>query len=250
MASSERQENNTLNPWWGEHVHRYHEALKLVNGSSEVMDIACGTGFGSFLIAEKAKSVVGCDISEEAIQYCNHHFKKSNLRFRVEDGTQLSFPSASFDIVISFETIEHTTQFHHMLGEFKRVLKNGGTAIISTPNFPVNSPSGKVTNPYHTQEFTYEELQQILHSHFSGVSIFGQKYIRYDTVKGISMHLGRIAESLLYRRGIRKLPLSIQDALMKALIRKPVYPQPDDYAMVTLKKEILSCKTFYAVCKA
>jgi ubiquinone/menaquinone biosynthesis C-methylase UbiE len=250
MASSERQENSSDNPWWGEHVHRYYEALKLVDNNAFVMDIACGTGFGSSLLAEKAASVTGCDISKEAIEYCNQHFKRKNLKFNIEDGTKLSFSDAAFDIVISFETIEHTTEFHKMLDEFRRVLKSSGRAIISTPNFPVNSPSGIVTNPYHTQEFTYNELKEMLSAHFTEVNIFGQKYARYDYIQGLKGSIGNGVESVLYKRGVRKLPLSVQDAVMKMIIGKPMYPQPDDYKMVSEKEEILLCKTFYAVCKA
>ena len=51
--SSERQELNVISPWWGEHIHRYNEVIDQLNGNETILDIACGTGFGSNLLASK-----------------------------------------------------------------------------------------------------------------------------------------------------------------------------------------------------
>ena len=67
-----------------------------------------------------------------------------------------------------------------MVIEFYRTLKNGGIAFISTPNYIINSPTGVIINPFHTQEFTLDELSDLLNNTFDDVKIYGQKYARYN----------------------------------------------------------------------
>lgn len=247
--SSERQLLNERDPWWGEHVHRYNEVLPSVQNTDIILDIACGTGFGSAILAEHTKGkVTGGDIDPDAVNECAANWKRPNLKFEVLDGTKLAFSEAHFDKVVSFETIEHTTQYREMLREFYRVLKPGGMAFISTPNFPINSPSGKVTNPYHTQEFTLAELNPLLQEVFSDVKITGQKFSRYDG--GKVSRFGKVVYGFFNIIGIRKFtPYSIKNGVYKFFTGKPFYPAPDDFTLVTDEKEILKCKTFFCICR-
>ena len=247
--SLERQEYNENTPWWGEHAHRYHMTFPYISPNNKILDIACGNGFGSYMLSKKTNNtVIGADISEEAITTCSAKFSdNSNLTFKLVDGTNMLFQDCYFDTIVSFETIEHTTSYLKMLSEFNRALKNDGLVIISTPNIIVNSPTGVVLNPYHTQEFTYDELKNHLEDVFSHVKIFGQKYIRYSK-KSFRNSIGKIVETLLYQRGVRKTPLSIQNIIMRMLIRKNMYPLADDFSLVEEKCEILKCKTFFAIC--
>jgi 2-polyprenyl-3-methyl-5-hydroxy-6-metoxy-1,4-benzoquinol methylase len=239
--SSERQELNEVSPWWGEHVHRYNEVIKQLKGKEDILDIACGTGFGSNLLASKINgNVIGGDLSSETIELCKNFWNASNLSFQVMDGTQLKFEDNTFDVVVSFETIEHTTAFNEMITEFKRVIKKGGKLFISTPNRLINSPSGIVTNPYHTQEWYYKEFVELLEVHFDTYQLFGQKYTRYN-----NSSLAEKVENLLYMRGIRKIPIIIQDYIMNAFGQPSMYPTENDYDMVLDPSEILQCKTFF-----
>ena len=130
--ASERQDHTENSPWWGEHVHRYHLALKHMSPADKVLDIACGNGFGSYLLSEKTHGdVIGGDISDESITYCKSAFKnKSNLRFEKIDGTQIPYSDGYFDLIVSFETIEHTLKYREMLFEFKRTLKDGALPLF------------------------------------------------------------------------------------------------------------------------
>ncbi|MDI9340650.1 MAG: class I SAM-dependent methyltransferase [Sediminibacterium sp.] len=248
--SDERQSDTTDNPWWGEHLHRYEEAGRLLGSASlTVLDLACGTGFGSDYLARLGHIVTGGDISEASIAECQQKYQRDKLTFMVMDACVLPFPNGVFDAVVSFETIEHTTRYHEVLNEFKRVLKPGGSIILSTPNFPVNSPKGFIENPYHTQEWNFQEFKDLLNQHFSSQRISGQKYARYDRGGGFRYSLARYAEFILYRRGARKLPLKWQNAIIRGLIRKPMYPLSSDYVMVEREDEIKKCKTFFAICK-
>ena len=248
--SSERQLDDTNNPWWGEHINRYEEAAKLLpHEPLTVLDIACGSGFGSNYLAQLGYVVVGADLSEDTITDCNNKFKHSNLSFKVLDGTNIQYADESFDVVISFETIEHTTEYQKMLNEFKRVVKKNGLIIISTPNFLINSPKGVIINPYHTQEWIYEDLLKILKNTFSVVKLLGQKYVRYNNRPQIKYKVGFMIEKLLYMRGIRKLPIAFQDRVMKMIIDEPMYPLPNNYSFTIEVSEIRKCKTFFAICK-
>lgn len=246
--SSERQENSPDNPWWGEHVHRYELAFPYLKSASRVLDIACGSGFGSFMLSEKGHSVTGADLSEETIQQCRKEFKNARLEFVVADATSLPFANEYFDAIVSFETIEHTTKYREVLSEFKRVLKKDGIILISTPNIVVNSPDGVVRNPFHTQEWNYMELSEILRAAYPNVKIYGQSYQRYKHLRGLKGRIGKLTENLLYLRGVRKLPLSQQNWIMQILTGKPMYPVVEDYALVSEPGEINACKTFFAVC--
>ena len=248
--SSERQALEEKSPWWGEHLHRYHEAAKHVTRTDSLLDLACGTGFGTNLLAEHTEGmVIGGDLAASAIEESRKHWSRANLEFKVLDGVELLFEDAHFDKLVSFETIEHTERYREMLAEFSRVLKPGGTAFISTPNFPINSPGGVVTNPYHAQEFEYDEPLELLSESFVSVKILGQQYKRYRYDSGLSYSLARLAEHAMYQRGVRKLPMGFQDNLISMLIDKPMYPSLEDYEMTASEDEVLACKTFYAICE-
>ena len=105
--SSERQPVESAGRWWGEHIHRYYEALLQIDPTDVVLDIACGTGFGTEIIAGKTnEKVIGGDIAADAIDECRKLWQKNNLEFKVLDGTKLDFPDQYFNKIVSFETID------------------------------------------------------------------------------------------------------------------------------------------------
>ncbi|MEK6715532.1 MAG: class I SAM-dependent methyltransferase [Candidatus Omnitrophota bacterium] len=142
-----------------------------------VLDAACGSGFGSEILSQKAKKVVGVDISWEAIQHCKAYYKKPNLSFIQMDCNSLTFHPSNFDIVISFETLEHIQNAELFLEELKRALRKGGLLIISTPNrenFSIYTRG--IKNPYHFREFTVDEFRKLIGNYFKLEHLLGQKY--------------------------------------------------------------------------
>ncbi|MDJ0618990.1 MAG: methyltransferase domain-containing protein [Calothrix sp. MO_192.B10] len=158
-----------------EHLHRYALCLEFVTGKS-VLDIASGEGYGSALLAKVAESVVGVDISSEAIEYATQEYSSlPNLQFLAGSCDSIPLPDNSVDVVTSFETIEHHDKHEEMMLEIKRVLKPDGVLIISSPNRLIYSDEPKQQNPFHVKELYYNELVDLLNSYFKFCQIYGQR---------------------------------------------------------------------------
>jgi len=161
---------------WYEHMARYIFAADFVK-EKRVLDAGCGSGYGAdFLASQGAKFVLGVDNSQEAIDYAKAHYRRENLEFGVMDVTALSLPDKSFDVVVSFEVIEHLRDQERFLAEMRRILKEDGVFCLSTPNREVYR-LGQEPNPFHTREFNFEELYQILSRYFRNIKILAQDYL-------------------------------------------------------------------------
>lgn len=142
-----------------EHVARYRMAVQYVSGK-RVLDAACGEGYGSqMLLGAGAKTVVGIDVDAATVAEAG---QKYGAEFVVGDAAELPFEEDAFDLIVSFETIEHLEDPARMLDEFSRVLAPGGAVIVSTPN----SLEYKVENEFHVKEFTPGEFEQLLTPRF------------------------------------------------------------------------------------
>lgn len=115
-----------------EHLHRYALAMELVENKI-VLDIACGEGYGSNLMAEKAKEIFAMDIDNTIVDHAAFTYKKRNLKFLTGDIRNTSFPDHTFDVIVCFETLEHVDEHHIVMTEFKRILKPQGVILMSTP---------------------------------------------------------------------------------------------------------------------
>jgi SAM-dependent methyltransferase len=157
------------------HLKRYDFAAPLCPGRS-VLDAGCGVGYGSARLAAIAASVVGVDVSEEAIVYARAHYGAPNLSFAVMDLTALDFADASFDVVCSFETIEHVEDAERAAAELARVLRDDGVLVISTPQ--VDRTTTSPTNPFHRVEFSRADFEALLGRHFASVELYGQRRVQ------------------------------------------------------------------------
>jgi len=160
-----------------EHISRYIFAASLIQDKT-ILDVACGTGYGvDFLVKSGARRAVGVDISIEAINYAQDRFgRDKSVSFVCADGIELPCVDDFFDIVISFETIEHIRQYGRFLFECRRVLRKDGLFICSTPNRRVFSPSvEKPPNPFHVKEFWPEEFCRLLCRYFVDITLYGQR---------------------------------------------------------------------------
>jgi SAM-dependent methyltransferase len=159
-----------------EHIHRYVMARELAVGKT-VLDIASGEGYGSAMIAEVARNVVGVDLSEEAVTHAQKKYRKDNLRFKVGSCASIPMADASVDLVTSFETIEHHDEHELMLAEIKRVLRPNGQLIISSPEKHEYSIISGQKNEFHVKELYRVEFEKLLESHFKNLLFYGQRIV-------------------------------------------------------------------------
>lgn len=165
-----------------EHIHRYAFCVELARGK-RVLDAACGQGYGSALLSETATHVVGVDCDPSTIARARQSYaSRGNTMFMTADCVQLPFADAEFDLVVSFETLEHVELQNQMLAEFARVLKPEGILVISTPNRPVYSPPSKPPNPYHVKELDLGEFVSALKKCFRHVRMLGQRFQLGSTI--------------------------------------------------------------------
>lgn len=158
-----------------EHLHRYAFAATLCQ-ASEVLDAACGEGYGSAILAREARRVVGIDLGEAAIEHARQRYGGlHNVTFEIADCTRLPFEDQSFDRVVSFETLEHLADQNGMLAEFRRVLRPRGLLILSSPDKAVYSDQQGFANEFHVRELYRHELEALLGAHFPHYRLLGQK---------------------------------------------------------------------------
>ena len=165
-----------------EHYHRYATVLDIIN-EKDVLDLACGEGYGSFLMSKTARSVTGIDISDEAVRHASRNYKRSNLKFGRGSASALEVPDASFDVVVSFETIEHLAEQEEMIKEIRRVLRPDGFLIISSPNRPIYSEESGENNEFHIKELDFDEFDDLLRGEFPCVRFFGQRMLMGSVIQ-------------------------------------------------------------------
>lgn len=153
------------------HWHRYNIAANLVRGKV-ALDLACGDGLGTYFISQFARNITGMDIDEGVIERARKNYIRDNLKYLVGPAFEIPCRSAFFDVVISFETIEHMDGKAQIkfLNEIKRVLKPGGLVIISTPDKHRTDKFAE-KNPYHIKELYLEEFGSMLRERFDFVNI-------------------------------------------------------------------------------
>ena len=160
---------------WIEHWHRYHFAAHWAAGK-RVLDVACGEGYGSALLARSAAQVVGVDVSPEAILHATRAYAGvANLSFMRGDCTRLPLEDASVDLVASFETLEHIAQQAEFLDEIARVLAPEGLLLLSCPNKLEYSDRRGYANEFHVKELYREELEALVAARFPAIAWCGQK---------------------------------------------------------------------------
>lgn len=182
------------------HLCAYEQAGRL-GREKRILEIGCGSGYGAYYLSHLAKEVVAIDMDPAVIEQAPRLFRRPNLSYRLEQGTRLPFPDASFDCVASFQVIEHIPepQLPQYLGEISRVLKPDGVFVVSTLNLDYNRKHAGYEKPsFHEKEFTAPELKALLESAFPSVDLQGlypsRRYRMFKRLKKWGLHrwkLGR-----------------------------------------------------------
>lgn len=126
------------------------------------LDVGCGEGFGTYFLSQKARKIIGIDNSRESIEMAKKNYNKENIEFMTMNAEKLEFPDETFESVISMGVIEHIKDYESYLREMKRVLKKGGTGVLSFLKRIYKVP----LEPYHFREFYLWEIQDLMKKHF------------------------------------------------------------------------------------
>lgn len=148
------------------HIERYRFAQSFCAGK-RVLDGACGTGYGSAILGEVAAEVEGVDIGLDAVEYAKNNYANNMVRFSKSLVELTPFEESSFDVVVSFETMEHTLSPQAAVREFVRLLKKDGIAIISIPN-------NWGYTEYHFFDFNLRMLSHLLSECFGNIEFYYQ----------------------------------------------------------------------------
>jgi len=199
------------------HQFVYEHVKSRLTPNENVMDLGFGEGYGASLLAEKCRQIVGVDVAEQVVEYANNKYAKKNCRFVKYDGRLLPFEARSFDIVVSFQVIEHIDDELAFVSEIHRVLKTGGRLILTTPNKATRlKPGQRPFNRFHKREYYAGELKEILKAKFAEVHVYG--VCATDEIHQIEFSRIRRGGlmSFLINLGLRKIiPESLDLALAK-----------------------------------
>jgi 2-polyprenyl-3-methyl-5-hydroxy-6-metoxy-1,4-benzoquinol methylase len=176
------------NYWYRRHLAVYEWIAARVAGR-RVVDMACGEGYGSAVIARSAASVVGVDANPEAHEHARLRYRRNNLRFERDLVESFAEPC---DAVVFLQTIEHVQDADAILAHFKSMLEPGGVAYVSTPNLLTLAPPGaeKSDNPWHVREYRAEEFRELCEARFERVELLGLFHARKLRVHELAIGLG------------------------------------------------------------
>jgi SAM-dependent methyltransferase len=178
------------NYWYRRHVAVYRWIAERCAGL-RVVDMACGEGYGSALLAERAAQVVGVDANPAAHEHARLRYTAPNLRFE-RDLVERFEAGAPWDAIVFLQTIEHVPEPGRLLTRFAGLLAPGGVAYVSTPNRLTLAPPGaeRSGNPWHLREYTAAEYGALLAPHFSQVELLGLFHARRLRAHELALRLG------------------------------------------------------------
>jgi 2-polyprenyl-3-methyl-5-hydroxy-6-metoxy-1,4-benzoquinol methylase len=164
------------NYWFRRHLAVYEWIAARVAGL-RVLDMACGEGYGSDLLARFAAEVVGIDANPEAFEHARLRYRRANLSFVRELVEAYALPA---DCVVFLQTIEHVQDARSLLEHFRTLVGAGGVVFISTPNVLTLAPAGaaRSDNPWHVHEYRAAEFARLCQGAFSGVELHGVFHAR------------------------------------------------------------------------
>jgi 2-polyprenyl-3-methyl-5-hydroxy-6-metoxy-1,4-benzoquinol methylase len=178
------------NYWFRRHLVVYEWIGARVAGK-RVLDMACGEGYGSDVLARSAASVTGVDANPEAHEHARLRYEGDNLRF--ERGLVESYGEhASYDAVVFLQTIEHVHDPPAVLDHLRSILGPGGVAFVSTPNVLTLAPPGatKSANPWHLKEYRAEEVRALCEATFERVELLGIFHTRKLRIHELALRAG------------------------------------------------------------
>ncbi len=199
------------------HQFVYEHVKSRLTPSDNVLDLGFGEGYGTSLLAESCREIVGVDVADQVVEYAVKRYTKDNCHFLKYGGRTLPFENNTFDVVVSFQVIEHIDDDQAFVGEIHRVLKPGGRLILTTPNKATRlKPGQKPFNRFHKREYHAQELNDVLKSKFPKTNVWGVSATEeIHRIEFERIRRGGLL-SFLINLGLRKIiPESLDLALSK-----------------------------------
>jgi 2-polyprenyl-3-methyl-5-hydroxy-6-metoxy-1,4-benzoquinol methylase len=191
------------NYWYRRHLVVYEWIAARVGGA-DVIDMACGEGYGADVLAGAAASVLGLDANPEAHEHARLRYRRPNLSFGRGLVETYGEPG-SYDVVTFLQTIEHVQDPAAVLRHFRSLLRPGAVAYISTPNLLTLAPPGaeKSENPWHIKEYRAEQFRALLLSEFDSVELYGVSHAGKLRLHQLALRFGW--DQVHKRLGLTKL---------------------------------------------
>src|SRR5688572_23519544 len=174
------------NYWYQRHLVVYEWIAQRVHGR-KVVDLACGEGYGSAVLAGTAQSVVGVDANPEAFEHARAKYPQVTFERNMVELWQ-----GDVDCVVFLQTIEHIQDPDAMLAHIARLIEPGGVAYVSTPNVLTLAPKGadRSGNPWHVREYEPEEYRALCERHFERVDLLGLFHARKLRAHELALRAG------------------------------------------------------------
>ena len=176
------------NYWFRRHLAVYEWIAARCQGL-DVVDMACGEGYGPEVLARRAHNVTGVDANPEAHEHARLKYTRPGVRFERDLVDRFAEPC---DAVVFLQTIEHVQDPESVLRHFKGMLRKGGTAYVSTPNVLTLAPEGaeRSDNPWHVKEYRAEEFHALCETCFDHVELLGLFHARKLRVHELALRAG------------------------------------------------------------
>lgn len=177
------------NYWYRRHLVVYEWIAARVPGL-RVVDMACGEGYGTAVLARRAAAAVGVDANPEAHAHAAARYTAPNVRFA---RTLIDSFDEPCDAVVFLQTIEHVTNPGEVLAHFRSLLRPGGAVYVSTPNVLTLAPEGaeRSGNPWHVHEYRAAEFRELCAQQFGQVELLGLFHARMLRAHELALrHLG------------------------------------------------------------
>jgi SAM-dependent methyltransferase len=208
------------NYWFRRHLAVYRFVAERCRGL-DVVDMACGEGYGSDVLATRAARVTGVDANPEAHEHARLKYARPGVRFVRDLVESYGDPC---DAIVFLQTIEHLRDPGAVLDHFRGLLRPGGTAYVSTPNVLTLAPPGasKSGNPWHVREYRAEEFRALCAAGFPSVELLGLQHAGKLRLHELAIRAGW--DSLHPRIGITR---SFYDRFVPAISERDFKLRPD-----------------------
>jgi SAM-dependent methyltransferase len=173
------------NYWFRRHLVVYEWIAERCAGL-KVVDMACGEGYGTHVLARRAREVTGVDANPEAFEHARLKYTRPGVRF-VRNMVELH--AELCDVVVFLQTIEHVPDPEGVLRHFKEM---AGAVYVSTPNLLTLAPpgAGKSGNPWHLREYRVAEFRALCESVFDRVDVYGLFHARKLRAHELALRAG------------------------------------------------------------